>query len=188
MTAAKLETAELMFEDDDRQALKFLIDNGTITGESMKTPQCALNAIRTTIKSKEDFWVFQDKLLSNVRQLPDKGILVLSMHISNVISQCKFPKAESQEMLKIMVLQHAVCTHNSRDWISHKTSPSSHTSPSLPNANCWNPGASNIKRLGKGTSWHYINHCSNLLSICHPCWCPKHLLPLQQVWLIPTNL
>ena len=51
---------KLMFEDDDRQALQSLIDNSTITEESMKTPWWALDATGTTIKSEKHFWAFQD--------------------------------------------------------------------------------------------------------------------------------
>ena len=56
-----------MFEGDDRQALQSLIDSGTITEESMKTPQHAIDAVWTTIKSEEHFWAFCDELLSNIR-------------------------------------------------------------------------------------------------------------------------
>ena len=38
-----------MFEGDDRQAHQSLTDNGTITEESMKTPQQALGDFGTTI-------------------------------------------------------------------------------------------------------------------------------------------
>ena len=81
----------------------------------MKTPQCTLDAIGTTIKSVEHFWAFQDELLSDIRQLPGEDIHALSMLICNLISQSKFPQAETQEMLKIMVLQHAVFHHEARD-------------------------------------------------------------------------
>ena len=119
-----------MFKGDNRQALQSLIDNGTITEESMKTSQHALDAIETTIKSKEHFWAFLDELLSNVRQLPGGGIHALSTCICNLISQCKFPQAKMQEMLKIMVLQHAVCHHKARDWICQQD-PSQLTYQSL---------------------------------------------------------
>ena len=42
-----------MFKGDGRHALQSLIDNSTIMEESMKTPQQALDAIRTTIKYEE---------------------------------------------------------------------------------------------------------------------------------------
>ena len=106
-----------MFEGDDRQAVQSLIEKGTMTEESMKTPQHSLDAIGTTIKYEEHFWVFPDKLLSDVRKFPSEGIHVLSMCICNLIFQCKFPHAQMQVMLKIMVLQHTVWYHKDRDWI-----------------------------------------------------------------------
>ena len=69
-------------------------------------------------------------LLSDVRQLPGKGIHALSTHICNLVSQCKLPQAETQEMLKIMVLQHAVCYYEARDWI-HQQDQSQLTYQSL---------------------------------------------------------
>ena len=108
---------KLMFEGDDRQALQSIIDNGTIMEESMIVPWHALDAIRTTIKSEEHFWAFQDKLLSDIRQLPGEDIHALSMGICNLITQCKFPHPQMQEMFKIMVLWHAVWLHEARDWI-----------------------------------------------------------------------
>ena len=108
---------KFMFKGDDRYALKSLLDNSTIMEESMKMPQHTLDAIGTTIKSEEHFWTFWDKLLSDVRHLPGEGIHVLSMPICKLISQWKFHQADTQEILKIMVLQHAVCYHEARDWI-----------------------------------------------------------------------
>ena len=99
---------KLMFEVDDRQALQSLIDNGTIMGESMKMPQHMLDATGTTVKSEEHFGAFWDELLSNIRQLPGKGIHALSTCICNLVTQCEFQHHQMQEMLKIMVLQHAV--------------------------------------------------------------------------------
>ena len=98
---------KLMFKGDDRQAPQTLIDNSTILEDNMKTPHTTLDAIGTTIKSEEHFWAHRDELL-DVRQLPREGIHELSQHICNLVTQCKFPHAETQEMLKFMVLQHAV--------------------------------------------------------------------------------
>ena len=42
---------------------------------------------------------------------------MLSQHISNLVTQCRFTHPKTQEMLKIMVLQHAVRYHKARDWI-----------------------------------------------------------------------
>ena len=99
---------KLMLEGDGRQALQALMDNGAMTEKSMKTLHAALDATGTTIKSEEHFWAHQDELLSDVRQLPCKGIHALSWCTCNLITQCWFPHAQSQEMLKLMVLQHAV--------------------------------------------------------------------------------
>ena len=52
---------KLMFEVKDRQALQTLIDNWTIMPEDMKKPRHALDAIATTIKSEEHFWVHRDE-------------------------------------------------------------------------------------------------------------------------------
>ena len=107
---------KLMFEGEDRQGLQTLIDNQTIMSEDIKKPRAALDAIGTTIKSKEHFWAHRDELISDVRQQPGKGIHVLSQHISNLITQCRFTHPKTQDMLKIMVLQHAVRYHEARDW------------------------------------------------------------------------
>ena len=106
-----------MFEGEDREALQTLTDNGTITEENMKTPHNTLDAINTTIKAKEHFWAHMDELLSNVRQQPNEGIHVLSQHTCNLITKCKLPNIQTQEMLKIMLLQHTVCFHEARNWI-----------------------------------------------------------------------
>ena len=119
-----------MFGGDDRQVLQTLIDNGTIIGENMKTPQATLDAISTSIKSEEHFWAHWDELLSNVRQLPGEGIHVLSQCICNLITQCKFAHTKTQEMLKLIVLQHAVQYHETRDWI-HQQDQSQLTYQSL---------------------------------------------------------
>ena len=108
---------KLMFEGEDRQALQILTDNQTITLENMKKSRASLDAIVTTIKSKEHFWAHRDELISDVRQQPSEGIHALSQCISDHVTKCKFPHPETQEMLKIMVLQHAVCYHEARDWI-----------------------------------------------------------------------
>ena len=85
-----------------------------------RTPQQALDAIGTTIKAEDHYWHFWDKILSDVCQLPNKGIHALNTRVTTLISQCKFPHPKTQEMLKIMVLQHAVQYreyHEARDWV-----------------------------------------------------------------------
>ena len=110
----------LMFEGKDRQALQTLIDNRTAMLEDMKKPRAALDAIMTTIKSEEHFWAHWDEHISDTRQQPGEGIHVSSQHISNLITKCRFPHPKTQEMLKIMVLQHTVWYHEARDWISQQ--------------------------------------------------------------------
>ena len=81
----------------------------------MKTPHATLDSIGTTIKSEQHFWAYRDELPSDVRQLPGEGIHALSQCICNLITKCWFPYAETQEMLKLMVLQHVVQYHKARD-------------------------------------------------------------------------
>ena len=108
---------KLMFKGKDREALQTLIDNSTITEENMKTPHAALDAIRMSIKAKEHFWAHRGELLSDVRQQPNRGIHMLSQHICNLIVKCRFPHAQTQEILKTILLQHTVHCHEARDWI-----------------------------------------------------------------------
>ena len=68
----------------------------------------ALYVSNTIIKSKEHFRHFQEELLSDIHQLPGEGIHALSTHITFLISQCKFTHPLTQEVLKIMVLKHAM--------------------------------------------------------------------------------
>ena len=104
-----------MFEGEDRQVLQTLIDNGTMTPEHMKTPNAALDVIATTIKSEEHFWAYRDELMSKVWQQPGEGIHVLSQCICDLVTKSKFAHPPTQEMIKIMVLQHAVQYHGARD-------------------------------------------------------------------------
>ena len=96
----------------------------------MKTPHDNLDAISTTIKAEEHFWAHRDELLSDVRQQPNEGIHALSQHICKLVTKCKFPHIQTQEMLKIMLLQHAVHFHEARDWI-HQEDQSKLTYQSL---------------------------------------------------------
>ena len=99
------------------ERLQTLIDNSTITEENMKTPCDTMDATDMTIKAEEHFWAHRDELLSNIRQQPNEGIQVLSQHICNLVTKCKFPHVQTQQMLKIMLLQHAMHFHEARDWI-----------------------------------------------------------------------
>ena len=108
---------KLMFESEDRKALQSLIDSGVLTVDHMLKPKAALDAIGTTIKSEEHFWANRDKFISDLQQLPDEGIHVLSQHICDLVTKLKFAHAPTVETSKIMVLQHAVKYHEARDWI-----------------------------------------------------------------------
>ena len=110
---------KLMFEGEDRKALQILRDNGVMTMEHMKNPRAALDATVTTIKSEEHFWAHRDELASDLQQQPGEGIHVLCQHICDLITKSKSMHAPTIEMLKIMVLQHAVRYHEARDWIRH---------------------------------------------------------------------
>ena len=108
---------KLMFEGEDRKALQSLIDSGVVTAEHMLTPKAALDAIATTIKSEEHFWAHRDELMSDFQHQPDEGIHVLSQCICDPITNSKFTHAPTVEMIKIIVIQHAVKYHEARDWI-----------------------------------------------------------------------
>ena len=55
--------------------------------------------------------------LTDLQQLPDEGIHALSTHIITLLGKCRFPLQEIKEMMKLMVLQHAVKFHEACDWI-----------------------------------------------------------------------
>ena len=69
-----------------------------------------------------------------------------------------------------------------------RTSPSSHTSPFSPNANCLSPNASSTNRLSRRMSWSDLNHHSDFHGIFHPYWCLLYLPPVQQMWLLPPPI
>ena len=97
---------KLMFEAEDRKALQSLIDSSVVTPEHMLEPKAALDAIGTTIKSEEHFCAYMDELMSDLQQLPDEGIHVLSQCICDLITKSKFGNAQTVETIKLMVLQH----------------------------------------------------------------------------------
>ena len=105
---------KMMFEGKDCQALQTLIDNQTISPDAQQTPALALRAIQSIIKDVH-FWHHRDQLLSDLCQLPEEGIHVLSNRINMLVSKCKFPNEEVKDIFKIMVLQHAVIYHEARD-------------------------------------------------------------------------
>ena len=107
----------MMFEDEDCLALQTLIDNQTITPAAQQTPSLVLKAIQLVIKEDVHFWHHRGELLTDLQQLPNEGIHALSTCITTIIGKCIFPSQEIKDMLKLMVLQHAVKYHEVRDWI-----------------------------------------------------------------------
>ena len=77
----------------------------------------ALKAIQSILKEDVHFWHHCDQILSDLQQLPDKGVHALSNRICILITKCKFSSEEIRECMEIMVLQHAVKYHEARDWI-----------------------------------------------------------------------
>ena len=106
-----------MFEGEDCQALQSLIDNNTVTPEAQQTPAQALKAIQSIIKEDVHFWHHHDQLFSDLCQLPEEVVHALSNRICAIITKCQFSSQEVKEIMKIMVLQHAVKYHEARDWI-----------------------------------------------------------------------
>ena len=141
-----------MFEGEDRETLQTLIDKGTIMEESMKTPCPTLDTIRTAIKSEEHFWAHKDELLSDVRQQPGEGIHVLSQHICNLLTKCRFPLPKPRGCLNPLSCNMQCNTMRPKTVSASKTSPSSPTSPFSPTANCWNLGVSSTRWPGRGMS------------------------------------
>ena len=108
---------KMMFEGEDCQALQTLIDNNTVTPEAQQTPVPALKAIQSIIKEDVHFWHHCDQLFSDLCQLPEEGVHALSNRICATIAKCQFPSQEVKDIMKLMVLQHAVKYHEARDWI-----------------------------------------------------------------------
>ena len=98
----------MMFEVEDCQALQTPLDNNSITAEDQCTPIWSLNAIQTIIKDEGLFWHYNDEVLSDLRQHPDKGINVLNTCITILINNCKFWNDQTKETLNITLLQHSV--------------------------------------------------------------------------------
>ena len=107
----------MMFEGEDHQAIHTLIDNNTVTPEAQETPVQALKAVQSVIKEDVHFWHHHVQLLSDFHQLPKEGVHALSNIICAIITKCQFPSQEVREIMKIMMLQHAVKYHEARDWI-----------------------------------------------------------------------
>ena len=107
----------MMFTGEDHQALQTLINNGTITPEDQKVCIRVVDAIQRTITVKEHFWHQQYEILSDLRQKIEYGIHILSNHITTFMNNTKFEHLETEETLKIMLLQHAVYYHQARGGI-----------------------------------------------------------------------
>ena len=105
-----------MFEGQDHQALQTLIDNNTVTPETQKTPVQALKAIQSVIKDVH-FWHHCYQLFSDFCSCLRKVYIALSNRICAIIAKCQFSNQEIRDIMKIMVLQHAVKYHKARDWI-----------------------------------------------------------------------
>ena len=99
---------KIMFEGKDWQTLQTLMDSETIPLNTGRSPSIVLDAIATTINSKDHFWHFCNKLLLDVHQRPDESIHALNTHITTLVNQCEFSDQNTEETLKIMVLQHAI--------------------------------------------------------------------------------
>ena len=97
--------------DEDREALQALLDNNTITPEDQLTPTHVLQAIQTTIKEDEHFWHYREELLSDFRQEHQEGIHSLNNRITQLINNCKLPDSTTKDILKLMLLAHAVKYH-----------------------------------------------------------------------------
>ena len=108
---------KMMFQGEDRQTLQTMIDNNTIPQEDQLTPTKALKATQSCIKDEEHFLYFRDKVMSNVRQQPNKQIHALNTRITTLVNNCRFKDQQTTETIKIMLLQHAVGFHEAREWI-----------------------------------------------------------------------
>ena len=108
---------KMMFQGEDRQTLQTLIDNNTITAADQQTPTKALKAIQSSIKDEEHFWHFRDEVMSDVRQQPHEQIHALNTRITTLVNNCRFQDQETINIMKLMLLQHAVRYHEARDWI-----------------------------------------------------------------------
>ena len=91
---------KMMFTGEDRQTLKTLIDNNTITPADQCTPIQALKAIQTAIKDEEHYWHFRDEILSNTRLQPEEQVHTLSNRIITLVNNCSFQDQQTTETIK----------------------------------------------------------------------------------------
>ena len=102
----------MTFKGEDHQALQTLINNQPISRHAQQTPPLGLKAIQSVIKEAVHFWHCCDQLLSDLCKLAEEGICTLSNSLNTLVSKCKFPREEVKEIIKVMVLQHAVKYHD----------------------------------------------------------------------------
>ena len=108
---------KMMFQGEDRQTLRTMIDNNTITAEDQQTPTKALKATQSCIKDEEHFWYFRDEVMSDVQQQPNEQIHALNTRITTLVNNCRFQDQNTTNTIKLMLLQHVVRFHEARDWI-----------------------------------------------------------------------
>ena len=158
----------MMFEGEDWQTLQTLINNCTITLGSQKTLQQVLDAIETTIKSEEHFWHFQDEL-SDVHQLPNKGIHALNTHITTLkkLMQIPSPWNPGDAQNHGPATCHAIPWSQGLDLVPWPV-PVDLQGPSLtlPVARVSMQAVPKDQREGLGRP--YLSHHHSLLSIIHP--------------------
>ena len=76
-----------------------------------------LKAMQLVIKEDVHFWHHRDELLTDLQQLPDKGIHTLSNCIITLVGNFRFLLQEIKELMKLLVLQHTVKYHEACNWI-----------------------------------------------------------------------
>ena len=108
---------KMMFTGEDRHALQTMIDNNTITPEDQLTPIHVLEAIQTMIKEEEHYCHYRDEIMIVIRQQPNEQIHTLNTRNATLVNNCRFQDQQTTEIIKIMLLQHAIKIHEARDWI-----------------------------------------------------------------------
>ena len=155
----------MMFEEEDQKALQTLIKNGILILEDKKISMSVQDTTQTTIKDEEHFWHFSDELLSDIRQLPERGIHTLSIQIITILNNCKFTHIETKVTLNIMLLQHVVRYCKALYWIQQQDQQQLTYQTHFPTGNCSNPSVSSFRRprrMDRPTSpyppWHLHPH------------------------------
>ena len=87
---------KLMFEGEDRKACQSLIDSSVMTAEHILKPKAALDAIVTTIKSEEHFWM-------SLCQACDNNLMKGSMYcLSTYANSSTSPNLLMHQPLKLL--------------------------------------------------------------------------------------